>query len=55
MFEEIRRLRLERGRLLQKIKTLEQQQQQTAQSAAEEVVHCRLIKAPFLATEAGFD
>lgn len=41
MFEEIRRLRLERGRLLQKIKTLEQQQQQTAQSAAEEVAQLK--------------
>eukprot|EP00064_Thunnus_orientalis_P003938 superscaffoldBa00000344_g3949 len=36
VFEEIRRLRLERGRLLQKIKTLEQQQQ-TALSAMEEL------------------
>lgn len=36
MFEEIRRLRLERGRLLQKIKALEQQQQ-SALSALEEV------------------
>ncbi|XP_029987357.1 ankyrin repeat domain-containing protein 24 [Sphaeramia orbicularis] len=36
VFEEIRRLRLERGRLLQKIKTLEQQQQ-TALSALEEL------------------
>lgn len=38
MFEEIRRLRLERGRLLQKIKTLEQQQQ-SALSALKEVLH----------------
>ncbi|MEQ2277833.1 hypothetical protein XENORESO_008551, partial [Xenotaenia resolanae] len=36
IFEEIRRLRLERGRLLQKIKTLEQQQQ-SALSALEEL------------------
>uniref|UniRef100_A0A3Q3KGA3 Uncharacterized protein n=1 Tax=Monopterus albus TaxID=43700 RepID=A0A3Q3KGA3_MONAL len=36
VFEEIRRLRLERGRLLQKIKTLEQQQQ-NALSALEEL------------------
>ncbi|XP_029938602.1 ankyrin repeat domain-containing protein 24 [Salarias fasciatus] len=36
VFEEIRRLRLERGRLLQKIKSLEQQQQ-TALSALEEM------------------
>lgn len=36
VFEEIRRLRLERGRLLQKIKALEQQQQ-SALSALEEV------------------
>lgn len=40
VFEEIRRLRLERGRLLQKIKSLEQQQQ-TALSALEEVLHRR--------------
>lgn len=38
VFEEIRRLRLERGRLLQKIKALEQQQQ-SAISALEEVLH----------------
>lgn len=38
VFEEIRRLRLERGRLLQKIKTLEQQQQ-SALSALKEVLH----------------
>lgn len=37
MFEEIRRLRLERGRLLQKIKGLEQQQQ-SALSALKEVL-----------------
>ena len=37
VFEEIRRLRLERGRLLQKIKGLEQQQQ-SAISAVEEVL-----------------
>ncbi|KAM3619910.1 uncharacterized protein V6R79_015672 [Siganus canaliculatus] len=36
VFEEIRRLRLERGRLLQKIKTMEQQQQ-SALSALEEL------------------
>ncbi|KAM7388304.1 hypothetical protein PAMP_024490 [Pampus punctatissimus] len=36
VFEEIRRLRLERGRLLQKIKTFEQQQQ-SALSAMEEL------------------
>ncbi|XP_077573135.1 uncharacterized protein ankrd24 [Stigmatopora nigra] len=36
VFEEIRRLRLERGRLLQKIKSLEQQQQ-SALSALEEL------------------
>ncbi|XP_039984725.1 ankyrin repeat domain-containing protein 24 [Xiphias gladius] len=36
VFEEIRRLRLERGRLLQKIKALEQQQQ-SATSALEEL------------------
>eukprot|EP00066_Takifugu_rubripes_P023867 XP_011613133.1 PREDICTED: ankyrin repeat domain-containing protein 24-like [Takifugu rubripes] len=36
VFEEIRRLRLERGRLLQKIKTLEQQQQ-SALSALKEL------------------
>lgn len=39
VFEEIRRLRLERGRLLQKIKALEQQQQ-SAISALGEVLHC---------------
>lgn len=39
VFEEIRRLRLERGRLLQKIKTLEQQQQ-SALSALKEVLQC---------------
>lgn len=39
VFEEIRRLRLERGRLLQKIKTLEQQQQ-SALSALNEVLQC---------------
>lgn len=38
VFEEIRRLRLERGRLLQKIKALEQQQQ-SALSAMKEVLH----------------
>lgn len=38
VFEEIRRLRLERGRLLQKIKGLEQQQH-SAHSALEEVLH----------------
>lgn len=47
MFEEIRRLRLERGRLLQKIKALEQQQQ-SALSALEEVLpthsHSRVCK-----------
>lgn len=43
MFEEIRRLRLERGRLLQKIKTLEQQQQ-SALSALEEVLHCQQLQ-----------
>lgn len=47
MFEEIRRLRLERGRLLQKIKALEQQQQ-SALSALKEVLHCRRGKSPFL-------
>lgn len=47
VFEEIRRLRLERGRLLQKIKTFEQQQQ-TAVSAMEEVLHCRQLIFPFL-------
>lgn len=40
VFEEIRRLRLERGRLLQKIKVLEQQQQ-SALSALKEVLHSR--------------
>uniref|UniRef100_A0A3P8UIF2 Ankyrin repeat domain 24 n=1 Tax=Cynoglossus semilaevis TaxID=244447 RepID=A0A3P8UIF2_CYNSE len=40
VFEEIRRLRLERGRLLQKIKTLEQQQQ-SAVSALEELSQLR--------------
>lgn len=40
VFEEIRRLRLERGRLLQKIKTLEQQQQ-SALSALKEVLQDR--------------
>lgn len=40
VFEEIRRLRLERGRLLQKIKALEQQQQ-SALSAVKEVLHGR--------------
>ena len=43
VFEEIRRLRLERGRLLQKIKALEQQQQ-SAMSALEDVRHCRQHK-----------
>lgn len=43
MFEEIRRLRLERGRLLQKIKALEQQQQ-SALSALKEVLHGRRPK-----------
>lgn len=38
VFEEIRRLRLERGRLLQKIKALELQQQ-SALTALEEVLH----------------
>lgn len=38
VFEEIRKLRLERGRLLQKIKVLEQQQS-SATSALEEVLH----------------
>lgn len=42
VFEEIRRLRLERGRLLQKIKALEQQQQ-SALSALKEVLHCRRL------------
>lgn len=42
MFEEIRRLRLERGRLLQKIKVLEQQQQ-TALSAMKEVLQNKLL------------
>ncbi|XP_055077336.1 ankyrin repeat domain-containing protein 24 [Periophthalmus magnuspinnatus] len=40
VFEEIRRLRLERGRLLQKIKTLEQQQQSTS-SALQEVAQLK--------------
>ncbi|XP_051232725.1 ankyrin repeat domain-containing protein 24 isoform X3 [Dicentrarchus labrax] len=40
VFEEIRRLRLERGRLLQKIKALEQQQQ-SALSAMEEVTQLK--------------
>lgn len=40
VFEEIRRLRLERGRLLQKIKALEQQQQ-SALSALKEVLRAR--------------
>lgn len=44
MFEEIRRLRLERGRLLQKIKALEQQQQ-SALSALEEVLNKSLLNA----------
>lgn len=47
VFEEIRRLRLERGRLLQKIKALEQQQQ-SAISALEEVLHRRQRKHHFL-------
>lgn len=38
VFEEIRRLRLERGHLLQKIKTLEQQQN-SATTALEEVMY----------------
>lgn len=38
VFEEIRKLRLERGRLLQKIKVLEQQQS-SATTALEEVLH----------------
>lgn len=42
VFEEIRRLRLERGRLLQKIKVLEQQQQ-SALSALKEVLHCTTV------------
>lgn len=42
VFEEIRRLRLERGRLLQKIKTLEQQQQ-SALSALEEVLQTAFL------------
>lgn len=41
MFEEIRQLRLERGRLLQKIKVLEQQQQ-SALSAMKEVLQKEL-------------
>ncbi|XP_061636227.1 ankyrin repeat domain-containing protein 24 [Phyllopteryx taeniolatus] len=41
VFEEIRRLRLERGRLLQKIKALEQQQQ-SALSALEELAQLKL-------------
>lgn len=45
VFEEIRRLRLERGRLLQKIKAFEQQQQ-SAISALEEVLH-RILQ-PYL-------
>lgn len=49
VFEEIRRLRLERGRLLQKIKALEQQQQ-SALSALEEVLHCRRRKDLFFFT-----
>ncbi|XP_030640129.1 ankyrin repeat domain-containing protein 24 [Chanos chanos] len=40
VFEEIRKLRLERGRLLQKIKNLEQQQN-TATSALEELTELR--------------
>ncbi|XP_058494124.1 ankyrin repeat domain-containing protein 24 isoform X2 [Solea solea] len=40
VFEEIRRLRLERGRLLQKIKAFEQQQQ-SAISALEELSHLK--------------
>lgn len=47
VFEEIRRLRLERGRLLQKIKGLEQQQQ-SALSALKEVLHSRSGKRLFL-------
>lgn len=46
VFEEIRRLRLERGRLLQKIKVLEQQQQ-SALSALKEVLHSRSGKHLF--------
>lgn len=42
VFEEIRRLRLERGRLLQKIKALEQQQQ-NALSALEEVLNSNIF------------
>lgn len=38
VFEEIRRLRLERGHLLQKIKALEQQQNST-NAALEEVMY----------------
>ena len=45
VFEEIRRLRQERGRLLQKIKALEQQHQ-SALSALEEVLHPFLFIAP---------
>lgn len=45
MFEEIRRLRLERGRLLQKIKVLEQQQQ-SALSAMKEVLQEELQLDP---------
>lgn len=47
MFEEIRRLRLERGRLLQKIKVLEQQQQ-GALSALKEVLYSRSGERLFL-------
>lgn len=47
VFEEIRRLRQERGRLLQKIKGLEQQQQ-SALSALKEVLHSRSGKRLFL-------
>jgi hypothetical protein len=45
VFEEIRRLRLERGRLLQKIKGLEQQQN-SAHTALEEVLHAMSTSAP---------
>lgn len=45
VFEEIRRLCLERGRLLQKIKGLEQQQN-SAPTASEEVLHARFISQP---------
>lgn len=41
VFEEIRKLRSERGRLLQKIKILEQQQN-SATTALEEVLHFNL-------------